>query len=113
MDLGQLIARLEKEPADRVVPMGFGKPHSYRGYYGELAFEPVADTTVGEMLAAAKEALGTTYVGYKGGEYKMDKYTPVWLANWGDTGESIGPVLLGYMLGKYTLATSADGAGEG
>jgi len=100
--LGELIKRLSKESADKVVPLGFAKPHSYRGFYDELAFEPVKNITVGEMLKAAKKALGATYTGYKGGEYKMKEWTDVWLAYYGQTGESIGPILLDYMLGKYS-----------
>lgn len=100
MILSELIELLEKEDPTQRVPLGFGRPHSYRGYYDELAFEPVENTTIGEMLADAKGALGKTYHGYKGGEYEMGPYTTCWLANYGDTGEGIGPVLLRYMLGK-------------
>lgn len=100
MTLGQLIARLEKADPNRTVPLGFGRPHSYRGYYDELAFDPVMNTTVGAMLKAAKSALGTIYPGWKGGEYKMESFTEVWLAKIGECGESIGPVLLDYMLGE-------------
>lgn len=98
MVLSELIEMLESVDPATSVPCGFGNPHSYRGYYAELAFEPIKDTTAGEMLACARGALGRTFMGYKGGEFKMEGYTDVWLANWGDTGEGIGPVLLRYML---------------
>ena len=100
MTLGELIEYLKKEDSDKVVPLGFHFPHSYRGYYDRLAFEPVKDTTVGKMLACAEEAMGKTYQGYKGGCYEMGEYTDVWLANWGECGEGIGVVLLDYMMGK-------------
>ena len=61
MHLKQLIEALEKYDAAQPVALGFGHPHSYRGYYDQLAFEPVNNTTVGEMLAAANSAMGTTY----------------------------------------------------
>lgn len=103
MTLGELIAALEEalETADpeMVVPVGFANPHSYRGYYDELAFEPVAGVTVGSMLACAKGALGSMYQGWKGGEYVMGEHTNVWLSKEGAwSGESIGPVLLQYMI---------------
>ncbi len=101
MTLEELIHALEWASPDLRVPLGFANPHSYRGYYTDLAFEPEEDTTVREMLACAKSALGQTYSGYKGGDYTMSGYTDVWLAFHGFTGETIGPVLLDYMLGRY------------
>lgn len=99
MPLGELIERLEG-CADRKVRLGFGKPHSYRGYYEDLAFEPVRNTTVGAMLKAAKGALEKTFEGYKGGDFTMTKDTHCWIAEWGGTGEPIGPLLLSFMLGE-------------
>ncbi len=99
MELCDLIATLEACDPDTRVPLGFGNPHSYRGCYDELAFEPVRNTTVGEMLTCAKESLGRSFSGYKGGEYTMTAYTGCWLAEHGRTGEGIGPVLLAYMTG--------------
>lgn len=98
MMLGDLIERLEKESPDTVLRLGFARPHSYRGYYDQLAFEPREAVTVGSMLAAAKEALGKTYQGYKGGDYTMGGYTDCWLAEYGTSGEELGARLLDYML---------------
>jgi hypothetical protein len=98
MMLLDIIETLEKYDPAAIVPLGFGEPHSYRGYYDKLAFEPVENTTVGKMLTAAKKAEGATYTGYKGGEYKMTGYTDCYLATWGDTGDEIGPILLRLML---------------
>ncbi len=89
MMLSDLIVSLERRDAATPVAHGFGGPHSYRGYYECLGFEPVENTTVGKMLAAARSALGTTFTAYKGGEYTMDKYTDVYLAEWGRTGDAI------------------------
>lgn len=85
MTLGRLIERLEAaaliDPNKACV--GFANPHSYRGYYERVAFEPTGNTTVGNMLAAAKSALGATYTGYKGGEFTMDADSLVHVACWG------------------------------
>lgn len=108
MTLGHLIRELEARPQDRAVAVGFGNPHSYRGDYSELAFEPVHSTTIGQMLAAAREALGATYQGYKGGYYTMSEYTPCWLAMEGHSdGEGIGPVLIDFMCGPKPEAQAA------
>jgi len=85
--LGALIETLESLPQDAVIPDGFARPHSYRGVYEELAFEPQANTVVRDMLAEARGALGQVFDGWKGGEYKMYEWTPVHLANRGDTSE--------------------------
>ena len=98
MTLSELIKFLKKHDQSTVVPLGFGSPHSYRVYYDELAFEPREDTTVGEMLDSAEQALGATYMGYKGGEFTMCEHTNVWLARYGSSGESIGITLLRYMV---------------
>ncbi|GEM_PF-3444980 len=80
MNLGDLIRRLEDEPDhDRVAPHGFANPHSYRGYYDQLAFEPARNVTIQSMLDCAISAIDETFTG-KGGEYVMDQDTTVWLA---------------------------------
>lgn len=98
MTLGELITALEAADAEQIIPNGFDTPHSYRGYYNELAFEPATDITVAEMLEAARSALGETYEGWKGGQYKMTAHTDCWLAEEGCLGETIGPLLLKLML---------------
>ena len=103
MTLGGLIKFLSRENADIVVPLGFTHAHSYRGSYDNLAFEPAENVTVGVMLACARGALGRTFTGWKGGEYTMDEYTDVWLAEEGTTGEGIGPTLLRYMVGQVGI----------
>lgn len=108
MYLSELIAALESVPADTKVPLGFDRPHSYRGDYAELAFRPALNTTAGAMLTAAKSALGQTFTGYKGGEYKMDTYSSCWFAEWGCCGETLGPVLLAFMLGTDPLAALGE-----
>lgn len=99
LGLGDLIARLEREDPARVVPLGFANPHSFRGHYMELAFEPVRDISVGDMLAAARSALGETFQGWKGGDYTMHEHTSCWIAQRGDSSDNqIGPLLLDLLL---------------
>lgn len=98
MMLGDLIEMLREVDPAVVVPLGFGNPHSYRGYYERLAFERRENATVGEMLAEAESALGKTFQGYKGGEYRMDTFSDVYLAEYGCVGEEIGPTFLRLLL---------------
>lgn len=99
MTLGELIAALEAENPDKILPRGFTNPHSWRGDYMQLAFEPASNVTVGEMLADARSALGATFTGWKGGEYTMSEYTDCWLCIEGTSdGETIGPLLLRHLL---------------
>jgi hypothetical protein len=87
MRLGQLIEALKEIDPAKTVLHGFGRPMSYRGDYSELAFEPVEDTTIGEMLAQAIRADGRTFTGYKGGAFEMDLFTPCHIARYGECPE--------------------------
>lgn len=108
MSLDDLIAALMAADPNLVCPNGFKNPHSYRGYYDELAFEPAQNITVGEMLAAARSALGTTYQGWKGGDYTMEGWTTCWLSMEGQSsGETLGPLLVKLMLNPH--CASCDG----
>jgi hypothetical protein len=96
--ISELIETLEKEDQSKVCPKGFANPHSYRGYYDSLAFEPADNVTVGEMLDSATRAMGSTYQGWKGGNFYMGPYVDVYLANEGCCGDELSATLLGYML---------------
>lgn len=98
MNLSELITALEAADPNLVLPEGFANPHSYRGDYYDLAFEPAANVTVAQMLADARSALGRTFEGYKGGTYDMDGYTDVWIALHGCNGEPLGPIQLAHMI---------------
>ena len=104
--LEALISALEAAPADRVVRRGFKNPHSYRGYYEDLAFEPAENVTVGSMLEVARSAIDNTYEGYKGGTFRMSEWSTVWLAWYGETGETLGPNLVAAMLRGEEPATA-------
>ncbi len=113
LDLDEIVARLSREPRARRVPVGFHGPHSYRGTYSEVAFCVTTDVTVGEMLDAAHSAIGAVYEGWKGGEYRMEGDTPVWLVqDVGDCGETLGAVLLDALL-RDDLAQNLTDAAQG
>ena len=89
MTLGDLISALESLPEGSEVD-GIGEPHSYRGYYEDLAFKRIRDKRkASEVLSDAKAAMGEVFRGYKGGDYMMGKQTPVWVADYGCLGEKI------------------------
>lgn len=89
MTLGSLIEALSAIPADAPVQK-IGDPHSYRGYYSDLAFEPDEGlTTAGELLAVCMGCMGEKFTGYKGGDYWMSGGTPVWIADKGSCGLKI------------------------
>jgi len=63
------------------VPKGLA---SYRGYYDQLAlgYANCQDerTTVEKLLTELRGAVGKTFHGYKGGNYKMTLETEVWVS---------------------------------
>lgn len=64
---------------------GLGHAMSYRGYYSDLAFSPTNDQiTVGKLLAECNVAMGSTFEGYKGGDYLADEKAPLWVSSYGD-----------------------------
>ena len=89
MNLGKLIKFLGKQNQNVIVEKGFDSPHSYRGYYDQLAFEPTDNILISDMLKCAKEALNSTYTGYKGGKFTMTKETECHLAYSGETGKRL------------------------
>lgn len=97
--LGEIIDYLKTQDPKKPVKLGFGPPHSYRGYYDQVSFEPATDTTIGEMLAHAESAIGPTFNGYKGGEYVYHRYTDAWMAEWGRCGDALSVLLLKFIVG--------------
>ena len=90
MKLINLIRRLEQQPQDNIIHFDFCQAvpcslSSSRGSYDDLAigFEFIGSMEVSELLAICKGALGTTYPGYKGGEFLMGEFTEVWVDNFG------------------------------
>ncbi len=84
MTLGEFIGRLEK--FDQGATIHAGSLDSYRGIYTHLALEPNGSRAVVNMLKEAREAIGHTFTGYKGGEFTMGVDTPIWVAEYGESG---------------------------
>lgn len=75
---------------------------SWRGIYAELAinFDFKSDMPLPDFIMMAEAAVGKTFHGYKGGDYIMTRDTPVWVANYGNSGNTavVGVVDLGYQV---------------
>lgn len=84
MTLGAMIERLESLPGGVMVPLS--NPHSYRGYYSDLSFEPTAPVAAKHLLEECKDSMGERFHGWKGGDYYMHAGVPVWVAGRGSCG---------------------------
>ncbi len=96
MRLGQIIDKLEQMPEH--LPVCYdtigdvegignnpGQFDSYRGYYHRLALEPDGSRTiVRDFLKQCKYVDGTTFEGYKGGDFIMGRDTIVHVAHYGE-----------------------------
>jgi hypothetical protein len=88
--LGKFIKDLEGLKQDKEIliekyyyPNGL---YSWRGSYCQLALDWKKEkVVVKQLLKIAKSALNTTMTGYKGGEFFMDKNTPIHIADYGDS----------------------------
>lgn len=91
MTLGEIIKRLtELMEKDRTIKVNISSPHSYRGYYHDLAFEQTLEPVpVGVALKTALSALDSIFTGYKGGEFRMRSDAPVWIAFYGYCGPKL------------------------
>lgn len=108
MTLDDLLTQLGEADQALVLPHAFNNPHSYRGYYDELAFEPAENITVGDVAAAAWSAMDETFTGYKGGEFTMTGDTTCWMAYEGSSGgEELTPDLLTRLLDAGTRPATA------
>jgi hypothetical protein len=94
--LRDLITFLETQDPESTVKDGFGEPHSDRGSYDELAFDPKPEAKIEDMLRYAKGAVGETFEGWKGGDYTMDLDTPVYIGEYGTGGDPITPTHFKY-----------------
>ncbi len=89
--LGSLIEAIKQQPGDSpvsfdfcyLVPAGIA---SYRGYYEHLAlgWTDGGSMSANDMRQLLAEADGKVYEGWKGGNYRMSRYTPVWVDNRGE-----------------------------
>lgn len=89
MTIGELLGRLSELNSDLLIE-GLGDPHSYRGYYSDLALERISKSVSVEVLSeTVGEVLGTELTGYKSGEFLMDEDTPVWVSSYGSCGKKL------------------------
>ncbi|MBO9428230.1 hypothetical protein [Sulfitobacter sp. R18_1] len=61
-----------------------GDLHTWRCCYSNLAISPVPSgkgKPLSEFIEMLQDAIGTEFVGYKGGDYMMNENTPVWVAD--------------------------------
>lgn len=76
MNLGELFDKFKSlTNNDFVFTVGFNNPHSYRGYYNDLAFEICNFVNLREIKASIEEGLKESFTGYKGGELSYSKTT--------------------------------------
>jgi hypothetical protein len=108
LTLGELIALLkgcseekpvvfpaESGPLDSPVETYPGEFFSYRGYYEDIAIEQaqpsspryasgavvIEHPTVEAFRSRLEGTIGQVFEGYKGGEFTMGRWTPVWVEN--------------------------------
>lgn len=92
-NLGELINDLEKLPEEKIIyidfenEIGVCKFGSWRGSYCELSLEygKGYKVKVLSLLENAKECINKEFTGYKGGDFVMDKLTPIHIANYGES----------------------------
>jgi hypothetical protein len=102
LNLGQLIDLLKKCPPKNYVRFDFGgispthcdSYRGYCGYYRDLAIEfgEDASATVQGLLTTLNSAVGQVFTGWKGGDFRMDRNSRVWVAN---PGRTTGTVIVG------------------
>jgi hypothetical protein len=118
MTLGVLIDALSKMDADKNITFDFGgfyahRVQSWRGAYEELAigyakYGESGAQTVGELLARLTAAVGATYEGWKGGDYTMERSTPLWVANPGESTNTVIDGILDEPHWAYLLTSHCD-----
>ncbi|MFJ3545407.1 hypothetical protein ACIPQH_24965 [Streptomyces rubiginosohelvolus] len=114
MTLDDLLTALGHADQALILPNGFNNPHSYRGYYDELAFEPTENISVADMAAVAWAAMDETFEGYKGGQFTMTGGTACWLAYEGSSGgEEITTELLARLLAAGARPAGTEQPGTG
>ena len=92
LTLWKLISRLvkvqENNLADNIVYFNLC---SYRGYYADLALSTIPTETISieDAIVELQDTIDKEFRGYKGGEFIMDKNTPLWVADYGNLGNKI------------------------
>jgi hypothetical protein len=93
MSLGDIRRALSAVPGTTPVVLDTGghpgDVDSYRGYYERLAIAQGDPITAAEFVKVLDDADGSTFMGYKGGEYTMHSGTFVHVAEYGDCGRAV------------------------
>jgi len=66
--------------------------HSYRGYYEDIALEYMPyqrPIHVSNIVWQLEYQIGEFFPGYKGGEYKLTKNSPVWISDYRSIGMAV------------------------
>jgi hypothetical protein len=128
MTLGEIVDQLSAIPGETPVQFehefrwfGYGPNivglDSWRGVYAHLAlghdhpdlpFTPSGQRaeTVADLLALLTDAIGQTFVGYKGGDYTGDRNQHVFVDNYGESG---GPGVVGVVVRDGTALLLTGG----
>ena len=98
--LGELLDGLRQADPEGLVYLT--DPHSYRGYYSDLALEPTTTPIkVNQLIDQLEAVIDTELTGYKGGKFLMSADTPVWVSPYGTTGSA----LVGFNPTTITITT--------
>jgi len=112
LTLGGAIKAMEDLPPATVVRYDYSTagpthPHSYRGYYSDLAFESGEGVTVEQFRKECQSALDTTFEGYKGGDFLMGADTPLWNSGYGTSNG--GRAIIGLsIVGDFVVLTTRE-----
>ena len=98
----ELITALKSAPQNLPVYFQTGEHpdmvDSWRGSYDLLALNHTLEGSAlrcSELIDLLDGAIGSTFRGYKGGEYTMHEDTPIWVDNYGEyTEQAIHDVLV-------------------
>lgn len=91
ISLGALIDALNEYAPDKQVYFDFcgvrpGAVASYRGYYDHLAISPSdKPRTVRDLVDELAACVGKVFEGYKGGDFRMTRDTPMWVSPYGES----------------------------
>jgi hypothetical protein len=110
LTLGELVARLDALPSEMPIVLEDGQTPgrfmSYRGYYDMISFNrQIEPKTVGQFRLQVSAAIGSTHEGYKGGDFKMTRHTPVWLSEYSQC-EGLGVIGLEVADGRAIIKTA-------
>ena len=90
MNVKEVLEKLKEYDILQKLSRSLVNPHSYRGDYSEIGFvEHIESTTVGEMITTISGVIGTTYTGWKGGNFTMSEYSNCYIAEKGSCGREL------------------------